>query len=149
MIHELKTDYKYFKETLGGNKTFECRYNDRDFQVGDTVILKEWYDGTGYSGREIRGEITYILEKFAGLGEGWVVFSLKFKENEKRTASSNTSSCYYVKNPVLERSNTNDGKYVCKAWRCPGCGEVYNINTQYTNCPRCGQRVRWDGLRII
>ena len=41
MIHELKTYPKYFQETLNGNKPFECCLNDRGFQVGDTVILKE------------------------------------------------------------------------------------------------------------
>ena len=51
--------------------------NDRGFQVGDTVILKEW-DNIRYSGREIKGKIKYILDdKFIGIAEGYVILSLE------------------------------------------------------------------------
>ena len=49
MTHELKTYPKYFQETIEGNKPFEIRKNDRNFQVGDVLILKEW-DNIKYSG---------------------------------------------------------------------------------------------------
>lgn len=74
-IHELKTYPKYFQKTLSANKLFECRLNDRNFQVGDTVILKEW-DGDSYTGREITSTIKYILDNFTGLTNGYVVLSL-------------------------------------------------------------------------
>ena len=41
MIHELKTEQKYFKEVVAGRKTFEMRVNDRDFNVGDFLALNE------------------------------------------------------------------------------------------------------------
>ena len=76
MIHELKTYPKYFEETLKDNKSFECRLDDRGFQVGDIVVLREW-DNIKYSGREIRGEIKYILDdSFIGISKGYVIFSL-------------------------------------------------------------------------
>lgn len=78
-IHELKTYPQYFQQTLEGNKPFEIRLNDRNFQVGDIVILKEW-DNIKYSGREIRGTIKYILDdKFIGLSKGYVAFSLDIR----------------------------------------------------------------------
>ncbi|WP_335673680.1 DUF3850 domain-containing protein [Enterococcus wangshanyuanii] len=42
-------------------KKFEIRYNDRDFKVGDIVILKE-IDSVNrkLTGRQIKTEITYI-----------------------------------------------------------------------------------------
>ena len=77
MIHELKIYPKYFEKVLDGTKTFEVRKNDRGFQVGDTVILKE-FDNIKHSGREIQAEITYILgDEFYGVSEGYVVFALK------------------------------------------------------------------------
>lgn len=43
--HELKLDVKYFGEVKNGNKCFEIRKNDRDFQVGDVLELKAFKDG--------------------------------------------------------------------------------------------------------
>ena len=81
-IHELKTYPHYFQQTMDGKKNWECRKNDRHFHVGDTVILKEW-DNITYSGREIRGTITYILDdKFIGLAKEYVIFSLDIYERK-------------------------------------------------------------------
>ncbi len=41
MIHELKTWSAYFNEVFMGHKTFEVRKADRDFKVGDKLILIE------------------------------------------------------------------------------------------------------------
>ena len=38
--HVLKIEAKYAKEVLNGNKSFEIRYNDRDFQVNDIVVFQ-------------------------------------------------------------------------------------------------------------
>ena len=76
MTHELKTYTKYFQETIEGNKPFEIRKNDRDFQVGDVLILKEW-DNIKYSGREIGVVVRYVLRDFIGLQEGYVALGLQ------------------------------------------------------------------------
>lgn len=36
-LHELKIKHKYLVEVNYGNKTFELRKNDRDYQVGDLI----------------------------------------------------------------------------------------------------------------
>lgn len=41
-IHELKLDIKYFDEVKNGNKCFEIRKNDRDYQIGDVLELKAY-----------------------------------------------------------------------------------------------------------
>lgn len=70
-LHELKIYPKYFDAVLNGSKPFEIRKNDRNFQVGDNVFLREW-DNIKYSGRTIFAEITYVLDdKFIGLTEGY------------------------------------------------------------------------------
>ena len=76
MTHELKTYPKYFQETIEGNKPFEIRKNDRGFQVGDVLILKEW-DNIKYSGREIGAVVRYVLRDFIGLQEGYVALGLQ------------------------------------------------------------------------
>lgn len=72
-IHKLKTLPKYFKAQLLGNKQFEVRKNDRDFHVGDVLILEE-YQG-GYSGVVLYVRVTYVLRGFEGLKDGYVVLS--------------------------------------------------------------------------
>ena len=39
MKHKLKIRYDYLYHILEGKKRFEIRYNDRDFQVGDTIVF--------------------------------------------------------------------------------------------------------------
>ena len=76
MLHELKTYPKYFQETIEGNKPFEIRKNDRNFQVGDVLLLKEW--DIKYTGREVGAMVRYILDdKFIGLAEGYVALGLQ------------------------------------------------------------------------
>lgn len=45
-IHELKLDIKYFDDVKNGNKNFEIRKNDRDYQIGDILELKAWTEDT-------------------------------------------------------------------------------------------------------
>lgn len=42
MTHFLKTWPEYFGPVRDGFKTFEVRKNDRDFNVGNTVVLLEF-----------------------------------------------------------------------------------------------------------
>lgn len=62
--HELKIQSCYFNAILSGDKLFEIRRNnDRGYQKGDTVTLRECDLGLIhilYSGREINAEITYV-----------------------------------------------------------------------------------------
>lgn len=61
MIHELKTLPEYFEAVRKGDKTFELREDDRDFQVGDYLALNEW-DGEKYTGRSQLVKVRYILD---------------------------------------------------------------------------------------
>lgn len=61
MLHELKTHPVYFERLEDGSKTFEIRRNDRGFQTGDTLQLRE-YDPTsnGYTGREAFRRVGFV-----------------------------------------------------------------------------------------
>jgi hypothetical protein len=78
--HDLKCWPEYYQEVINGDKTFECRVNDRDFQVGDSVVLHEWDQNTSdYTGRFSQEyDIGYVLNlnKYIGAKTGHVVFSL-------------------------------------------------------------------------
>jgi len=74
--HELKTWPEPFDAIWNGKKTFEVRKNDRGFEVGDVVVLREYTPSTGvYSGRQVSAKIGYVLTGW-GLPDGICVFSL-------------------------------------------------------------------------
>jgi uncharacterized protein DUF3850 len=78
MIHELKTWPLFFKRVLTGQKNFELRKDDRGFEIGDTLNLKEWDPITNeYTGRTVLRRVTYILRggEF-GLEPGYVIMSI-------------------------------------------------------------------------
>ena len=81
--HELKSWQEFFEAVLQGEKTFEVRYNDRGYRVGDMLRLREWNGKTGqYTGRELRMEVKYIMpwSMITGYGigllPGWVVMAI-------------------------------------------------------------------------
>lgn len=66
-VHHLKTRVVFFEAILSGAKNFEIRYNDRDFKVGDGLILQEWDDRNPmeegrYTSREAQRTITYMTD---------------------------------------------------------------------------------------
>ena len=85
MIHELKTHTECFKMIYAGNKKFEVRKNDRNYQLNDELLLREFIpenyydfgDEEYYTGRILHRRIEYILKggQF-GIEEGYVVMSL-------------------------------------------------------------------------
>lgn len=61
MKHELKIKPEYFAAVFFGEKTFEIRNNtDRNFQVGDTLLLKAW-DGE-FNGDFVEKVVSYITD---------------------------------------------------------------------------------------
>jgi hypothetical protein len=76
--HILKTWPEYFHRVVIGQKPFEVRKTDRDFQVNDIVILKEYDpERKEYLGGEIHMKITYVLSggQF-GIEPGYCVFGV-------------------------------------------------------------------------
>lgn len=79
LVHELKTLYSFFYDVRSGTKNFEVRKNDRNFQVGDFLLLR-CHDSNG---EPIRTEpcmclVTYLLPggQF-GIEEGYCVMGIK------------------------------------------------------------------------
>jgi len=86
-LHELKTDSEVFWAVKEGKKNFEIRLDDRGFQVGDRLLLRET-ENTGaemrsgvplkYTGFELQVDVTYILRgPVYGLMSGWVIMSIR------------------------------------------------------------------------
>ena len=79
MQHELKIAPSYFQAVLDRDKNFEVRKDDRGFQKGDIVILREYdhdefMEHRRYTGRELTATIGYVTA--FEQKDGYVVFSL-------------------------------------------------------------------------
>ncbi len=85
VLHELKTDRTVFEAVAAGSKTYELRRNDRNFQVGDELWLRETqYTGEQmkagspliYTHREQYRRIGHVLNgPIYGLADGWAILS--------------------------------------------------------------------------
>lgn len=76
--HELKCWPPFFAAIEDGDKTFEVRKNDRGFQRGDVLWLREYEPekhANNYTGAEIRKVVTYVLSGW-GVEPGYVVLGL-------------------------------------------------------------------------
>lgn len=83
MTHQLKIRADFADRVLSGEKTFEIRKNDRDFQRGDEIIFQVvWLSGSAYEVCEehpLDGKaytITYVLSGW-GLKEDYVALGIK------------------------------------------------------------------------
>lgn len=77
-VHYLKIWPSYFKDVKSGIKPFEVRKNDRDYKVGDTLILEEFNPDTKTcTGAWAPREITYKLDDTQFVKEGFVILGLK------------------------------------------------------------------------
>ena len=93
MTHHLKLHPEPFQAATDSLKPWEFRKDDRGFEVGHKVELREW-DPTltaheinteneygveclpvGYTGRTITGTITYIIREGYGIPEGFCIFT--------------------------------------------------------------------------
>lgn len=75
IVHELKILPEFFKEVKRYRKQFELLKDDKDYRVGDWIILKE-FENDSYTGRECGCfSITYILRNCPeyGLKEGYCI----------------------------------------------------------------------------
>lgn len=61
-VHCLKTWPDYYKFVRSGQKKFEVRKYDRNFNVGDILELQEWSPETRqYTGNFTRVQVVYFL----------------------------------------------------------------------------------------
>lgn len=75
--HVLKCWPQHFAAIVFDQKTFEVRYNDRGYERGDILILREYNNDTKeYTRRQTRVEVTNVFNEF-GLQPGWVIMSFK------------------------------------------------------------------------
>jgi hypothetical protein len=93
-IHELKTWPEFFQPLVKGLKFFELRKNDRNFQIADILVLKEWIPRMEvYTGESVVMEITSMVigdEIGKGvLAEGYCILGVRPLEAFRNQALDN------------------------------------------------------------
>jgi len=81
-LHELKILPEYAHARQHGRKTDELRKDDRDYEVDDIVLLREWSDGAYYGWSQLN-VITGILRNHEGLAPGWCILHLAVLETRR------------------------------------------------------------------
>lgn len=90
-IHRLKIFEKWFDQAKKGIKPYELRFNDRDYSVGDTVIMTPRYEAQDRmlnecnkmndSVESITGIITNVVNFYdvTGLEYGYCILSIDYQ----------------------------------------------------------------------
>ena len=89
MTHELKIFERYANRIIAGEKTFELRCNDRDYQTGDKVhFYKVISEGPcpnlPHKISDNIYSITYVLQDIDGLRPGYCIFGIKLETSEDK-----------------------------------------------------------------
>lgn len=76
--HRLKTWPEFFGAVSLGKKPFEVRANDRDFKVGDALVLEEYCpEAQQHTGRRAYRHVGYILDDPRFCKEGTVILGFE------------------------------------------------------------------------
>lgn len=74
--HDVKIEPRWFERIRLNEKFAEVRYDDRDYQTGDTIRFRRSdTDGT-CSWHYVTRTITHVLRSMAAIEDGYVVLSL-------------------------------------------------------------------------
>lgn len=77
--HRLKIKSEHFSAVINNTKTAEIRYNDRNYQVGDILILNEIDENGIFTGNKCVVTVTHILDNNQYLQTGYVMLSFHLR----------------------------------------------------------------------
>lgn len=79
-VHQIRLAKPYFDDVANGIKTFELQKNDRGYKKGDILEMMEFADGKN-TGRMVKVLVTYILEDYTGIEDGYCIMATKLMED--------------------------------------------------------------------
>lgn len=82
-IHDLKILPEFYQPVQDNKKTFEIRLNDRDYNEGDYLLLREW-QGSYYVGRQCVRRVSYVHKESALVKKGYVVLGMHEPDYETK-----------------------------------------------------------------
>lgn len=97
--HNVKINDHWYRLLSRGIKNYELRFDDRDYQTGDTIRMqasREWM-------HEDR-TIVHVLKNIDGLAPGWVVLSFNDPDREYLRERK---EALFAESETLRRSNAS------------------------------------------
>jgi hypothetical protein len=107
--HSLKTHPGEFQDTKAGLKLAEFRLDDRDYQVGDVLILEEWDPET----RKYTNDVLWALVRHVqrggkfGIPDGYVMMSIDVEENAMKVERAKDEEADVNGAPIEVRISLN------------------------------------------
>lgn len=99
-VHYLKIKPEYYRDVQSGLKKFELRKNDRNFQVGDVLMLIKLDDKGNETDQVTRVKVTYILKDCPqyGLKDGYAILGIGVENRIGGTIALPNGEVGYIKN---------------------------------------------------
>lgn len=105
--HTVKILPEYYEAVSSGKKLFEVRKNDRGYNAGDFILLREYESQEGFSGRALLCRITYMLSDESYCKEGYSILGIKvIRRAMKQKRGSNET---YPGNAVCRTDDPRPG----------------------------------------
>lgn len=77
-VHDLKTWSGFFWQVQRGVKPFELRKNDREYQAGDILILRDYdQEAQCYTGHVLVAVVTCVIDDATFLQPGYVALGIQ------------------------------------------------------------------------
>jgi len=63
-VHDLKIWPEQYQKVVNGHLSFQYRENDRNYQMGDVLILNEWNPKKNeFTGRKMCARVKYVFDE--------------------------------------------------------------------------------------
>ena len=101
--HKLKIKSEHHINVINGTKTAEIRYNDRNYQVGDILILNEIDENGVFTGKNCAVIVTHVLDDNQYLQTGFVMLSFRMSNSDDSHKNINEIKAQGIKEAVINQ----------------------------------------------
>ena len=101
--HELKIKSEYFMDIAKGAKKAEIRYNDRNYKVGDFLVLYEIDENGVFTGNKCIVTVTHVLNNNQFLQTGYVMLSFRMQNSDDSHKNINEIKAQGIEEAVINQ----------------------------------------------
>ena len=101
--HSLKIKSEHFSAVINKTKTAEVRYNDRNYQVGDILILNEIDSLGNFTGNNCVVIVTHVLDDNQYLQTGFVMLSFRMPNSDDSHKNINEIKAQGIEEAVINQ----------------------------------------------